>query len=49
MNMLLDVGVYHPEWQHAYDFHWHAYPLRIVGSEFDSGVYRPPHDWRIGA
>jgi lipopolysaccharide transport system ATP-binding protein len=44
---LIDVGVYEPEWQFAYDFHWQAYPLRVVGHGRDKGVFRPPHRWEV--
>ena len=43
----LDVGIYPADWSYAYDFHDKAYPLRVVGSESDSGVFRPPHRWRV--
>ena len=32
----VDVGVYEKDWNYAYDYHWHAYPLRVTGS--DTGV-----------
>jgi lipopolysaccharide transport system ATP-binding protein len=28
----LDVGVYARDWSYVYDYHWHAYPLEIVGA-----------------
>jgi lipopolysaccharide transport system ATP-binding protein len=42
----VDVGLYRPDWEYAYDYHWHAYPLHITGSATDNGVYRPRHRWR---
>ncbi len=45
---LVDVGVYESEWRHAYDYHWHVYPLRVLGSTLDGGVFRPPHRWEVG-
>jgi len=41
----VDVGVYEPNWEYAYDYHWQAYPLRVTGASPDSGVFRPPHRW----
>ena len=43
----LDTAAYPADWAYAYDFHHKAYPLRVVGREGDTGVYRPPHRWRI--
>ena len=45
-DYLIDAGVYEPEWQYAYDFHWQAYPLRVLGHR-DKGVFRPPHHWEV--
>jgi lipopolysaccharide transport system ATP-binding protein len=45
----VDVGVYHSDWHHAYDYHWHVYGLRVLGSAGDGGVFRPPHRWEVGA
>lgn len=44
---LVDVGVYDRDWNGAYDFHWQAYPLTVVGHRGDKGVFRPPHGWRV--
>jgi len=46
-DYLLDVGVYRRDWEFAYDFHWQAYPLKVVGSHSDKGVFRPPHRWEV--
>ena len=43
----IDTATYPADWAYAYDFHDKAYPLRVVGREGDTGVYRPPHRWRI--
>jgi lipopolysaccharide transport system ATP-binding protein len=43
----VDVGVYENAWQHAYDYHWHVYPLRVLGSSADGGIFRPPHRWNV--
>jgi lipopolysaccharide transport system ATP-binding protein len=46
-DYVLDVGVYRHDWEFAYDFQWQAYPLRILGSRADKGVFRPPHRWEV--
>ena len=46
-DYLVDVGVYRADWEFAYDFHWQAYPLKVVGSQSDKGVFRPPHRWEV--
>jgi lipopolysaccharide transport system ATP-binding protein len=43
----VDVGIYEGAWHHAYDYHWHVYPLRVLGTTADSGVFRPPHRWEV--
>jgi lipopolysaccharide transport system ATP-binding protein len=45
----IDVGVYEGGWSHAYDYHFHVYPLRVMGSVLDSGVFRAPHRWEVDA
>jgi lipopolysaccharide transport system ATP-binding protein len=44
---LLDAGLYRADWEFAYDFHWQAYPLNVVGSRGDQGIFRPPHRWEV--
>jgi len=46
-DYVLDAGIYRTDWEFAYDFHWNAYPLRVVGSGADKGVFRPPHRWEV--
>jgi lipopolysaccharide transport system ATP-binding protein len=43
----VDVGVYAAEWEVAYDYHWQAYELAVVGRAGDKGVFRPPHSWLV--
>jgi len=43
----VDVGVYEPDWEYAYDYHWQAHPLRVGGASHDRGVFRPPHRWVV--
>jgi lipopolysaccharide transport system ATP-binding protein len=44
---VVDAGIYRSDWEYAYDYHWHAYPLRVVGPRPDKGVFRPPHRWNV--
>ena len=44
---LLNAGVYRADWEYAYDFHWQAYALRVVGQHREKGVFRPPHRWQV--
>jgi lipopolysaccharide transport system ATP-binding protein len=37
----VNVGVYPTDWAHAYDYHWHYYPLTIRGERKPDAVYRP--------
>ncbi len=39
----VDVGVFPLDWSHAFDYHYHAYPLRVTGDDIepDEPVYRP--------
>jgi lipopolysaccharide transport system ATP-binding protein len=43
----VDVGAYRPDWAYAYDYHWQAYPLRVVG-QGGGGVLRAPARWTAG-
>jgi lipopolysaccharide transport system ATP-binding protein len=45
---VLDLGVYEATWAFAYDYHWHAYGLTVVGATSDRGLFRPRHAWTIG-
>lgn len=42
---VLDVGVYPGDWEYAYDFHWHAYPLQITGDRGGEGLMQLPMRW----
>jgi lipopolysaccharide transport system ATP-binding protein len=46
-DYFIDVGIYEAAWHHAYDYHWHVYPLQVLGASPDSGVFRPPHRWEV--
>jgi lipopolysaccharide transport system ATP-binding protein len=46
---LIDVGAYRSDWAYAFDYHWQAYPLRVLGGTGEKGVFRPPHRWEVSA
>jgi lipopolysaccharide transport system ATP-binding protein len=33
------------DWAYAYDYHWHAYPLRFSGADGAKGLLLPPQRW----
>jgi lipopolysaccharide transport system ATP-binding protein len=45
----LDVGVYEEDWEHAYDYHWAAYPIEVAGPRRSGGeaLLRPPARWSV--
>ncbi|MFL5906699.1 MAG: ABC transporter ATP-binding protein [Solirubrobacterales bacterium] len=45
-DYVLDVGAYKADWEFAYDFHWHAYPLRVDGLG-GRGIFRPRDRWTV--
>ncbi len=45
----LDVGVFHRDWEYAYDYHSSAYPLRVEGGSGAKGMLLPPQVWTIEA
>jgi lipopolysaccharide transport system ATP-binding protein len=47
---VLDLGAYEAAWAFAYDYHWHAYGLTVLGGgASDRGVFRPRHAWTMGS
>jgi lipopolysaccharide transport system ATP-binding protein len=44
----LDVGVFEAAWEHAYDYHWQTYPVRVEGPAGASGLLVPEHRWEAG-
>jgi lipopolysaccharide transport system ATP-binding protein len=40
-----DVGIYSSDWERPYDYHWRAYPLRVVGPHGGAGALAPPIAW----
>jgi lipopolysaccharide transport system ATP-binding protein len=45
----VNVGVFEKDWSHAYDYHKHAYPLRVEGPPAHGGILAPPCRWRLEA
>jgi lipopolysaccharide transport system ATP-binding protein len=43
----VDVGVFPQDWAHAYDYHWQAYPLEIIGQGGGKGALLTPQHWVI--
>ena len=43
-----DVGLYTDRWEKTLDFHWRAYPLRIIGTLGDTAVLDAPSSWTQG-
>jgi lipopolysaccharide transport system ATP-binding protein len=41
----VSVGVFPPDWAHAYDFHWASYPLKVQGPPGGEGVLAPRASW----
>ena len=46
-HYFVDVGVYEANWSHAYDYHWHVYPLLVTTGEREKGVLSPPTRWLV--
>ncbi len=43
----IDSGAYETSWAYVYDYHWHAYPLGIMGVQDGKGVLQPPCKWKL--
>jgi lipopolysaccharide transport system ATP-binding protein len=46
-NYFVDVGVYAGNWEYAYDYHRHVYPLAIRSKLKTKGILVPPHRWEL--
>jgi lipopolysaccharide transport system ATP-binding protein len=43
----ISVGLYAPDWDHAYDYHWAAYPLQVRSACAAGGILAPPRRWTL--
>jgi lipopolysaccharide transport system ATP-binding protein len=43
----LNAGIYQQNWEYAYDYHWHIYPLLICSTIDGKGVLNPPLRWEV--
>jgi len=43
----INLGIYEKNWDYAYDYHWHVYPLLINSTIQKSGLLCPPYRWEI--
>lgn len=41
----IDVGVYESNWAYAYDYHWKAYWLTVLGTGEGRGLFYPSAHW----
>jgi len=46
-SYFVNVGVFDSNWSHAYDFHWHVYPLLFEGAPTHKGILAPPSKWTM--
>ena len=46
-HYFVDVGIYKHDWDYAYDYHWHVYPLEISSEGGHKGFLLPPHSWNF--
>jgi homopolymeric O-antigen transport system ATP-binding protein len=43
----VDIGVFERNWSYAYDYHWDAYPLRVLAATGQKSVARPTGRWEL--
>lgn len=43
----VNVGMYKQDWSHAYDYHWHVYPLTVDSMTPSKGILQPPMRWEV--
>ncbi len=46
-HYFINPGIFSPDWQQIYDFHWHRYPLTISANASQKGILNPPMRWHI--
>jgi lipopolysaccharide transport system ATP-binding protein len=47
-HYFVNVGLYAPDWNLIYDYHWHQYPFVISWTPPEPSRLYPPRQWRIG-
>jgi len=47
-DYFVNVGVFESNWSHAYDYHWHVYPLRVDGAPEHKGILASECRWEAG-
>jgi lipopolysaccharide transport system ATP-binding protein len=40
-----DIGAYQAAWEYAFDYHWHAYQLRVRSQPTERGLMTLGHRW----
>lgn len=48
-SYFINIGLFHSSWEYAYDYHWQAYPLTILGSHGPPGKLSPPRTWTLAS
>jgi lipopolysaccharide transport system ATP-binding protein len=43
----VDVGIYQQNWDYAYDYHWHVYPLNVGAQPDQRGFLVPQFTWQL--
>ena len=43
----VNVGIYERAWGYAYDYHWHAYKIKVEPKSLELGLRSAPHRWII--
>jgi lipopolysaccharide transport system ATP-binding protein len=46
-DYFVNVGLYHPNWDYAYDYHWRVYPLQVNSRWRTGGAVSPPRKWVV--
>ncbi|OUC12621.1 MAG: ABC transporter ATP-binding protein [Alkalinema sp. CACIAM 70d] len=46
-NYFVNVGLFSPDWNLTYDYHWHRYPFTIQWTPNEQSWLHPPRHWTI--
>ena len=47
-SYFVNVGLFENRWSHAFDYHFHVYPLVVTGGEAHRGLIAPECRWKMG-